>query len=375
MKNILIAAFSEVSTDSRILRYISSIANEHHVILAGCGKKPDLPYKFDFIDIGYTGKRKNKTFFDFIDYNLILKIKLYKIIKRISPDIIHANDFETLLPSYFAFINSKSKIIYDSHEIWTERAGVRKNLSSRAINYIEMLLEKAIIHKINKVMTVSETISSYLSSKYKIRRPVVIKNIPLPSAAEVVIAEENKKLLDKLENKIKFVYTGPISKERNIPFLVSFFSNLENLNIHLLLIGKNFLKSSSAVGNITFIDQVPENHLLSLLKLCDVGVHPLRTDDCLNHKYALPNKVFQYMQSGLALFVFKNAETDNIIDSYKCGKTSSFSNEKDTRASLEEFMRSDLNMMQQNSLNAYSDFLRRESPGNLYKSIIEKFSD
>ena len=45
---------------------------------------------------------------------------IYKSIIKQLPDVIHANDLDALIPSYFAAIKLDCKLVYDSHEINTE---------------------------------------------------------------------------------------------------------------------------------------------------------------------------------------------------------------------------------------------------------------
>ncbi|MGE3062864.1 MAG: glycosyltransferase [bacterium] len=373
MKKILIATFSEVSYDSRVLRYLSSSSSEHLVILAGCGSKPSLNAVFEYIDLGYKGKRKNKNILDFLLYNIALKIKLYQVIKKYSPDIIHANDFETLIPSYCAFICKKSKIIYDSHEIWTKRSGTEKNLVNRLINCIDEIMEGFVVRKLANVITVSSGISKYLSERYRIKRPIVIMNMPESTVGEIKIPDEILSFFESVKEKIKLVYIGPVSRERNMDVFIDSFTKANIPNLHLILLGDSFLdKSYFNKNNITLFNKVPEQMLYPILSKCDIGVHPMRTDECLNHRYALPNKVFQYMQAGLALFVFKNDETDEILKKYKIGINLDFSSEEVISEKLTIFVKNDLSEIKFNSASAFKEILETSAPSVIYKRILNR---
>lgn len=356
MKTIAIVSFSDMRTDSRIKRYINYLIKDNNILLIANNV-------FEFrnknnitaIDLSYYGGRKNKSIIDFITYQLILKWRLYKLLKLHKPDFVHANDFETLLPSYLAFINKKNKIIYDSHELWSERVGSKRNVFHIIINKIELVAEKCISRRISKIITVSDSIADYMSNAFKIERPVVIRNIPIKEAFGDVYTKYNR-LFNDLKDSVKLVYIGPISKDRNTDLFIEAFRRVNDPKLKLILIGKNLLKETISDKNIFLLDEIPESSINGILKQCDIGVHPLRTSDCLNHEYALPNKIFQYMQAGLALFVFKNAETVKIINKYKNGIYCDMSDPTIIESALIQLLKQNISEMKANSISSFSNY-------------------
>ena len=51
-------------------------------------------------------------------------------------------------------------------------------------------------------------------------------------------------------------------------------------------------------SKVRFIDPVPPEKLLSVTASADLGLTFLE-DCCLNHRYALPNKLFEYLAAGV----------------------------------------------------------------------------
>jgi hypothetical protein len=47
-----------------------------------------------------------------------------KMMVKIKPDVIHANDFDTLIQAYIASRLCNCKLLYDSHEICAENIGI-----------------------------------------------------------------------------------------------------------------------------------------------------------------------------------------------------------------------------------------------------------
>lgn len=370
MKKILIVTFSDIKFDSRVLRYIKFCDERYTIYVIGNGDFLHENKNLIYINLNYKSKRKNKSIFEFLYYNFYLKYKIYMIIKLIKPDLIHSNDFETFFPSYFAFLNKKNSLIYDSHEIWCERAGVRKNIITKTINYFEYLIEKSFTKKIKYFITVSESIKLYFEKTYKIKNLYVIRNVTTLNDHN----EIERNILDTVKNekRLKFVYIGPLSYERNIPFLIDIFKDFEN-DFHLTLIGKSFLKLPS-YPNIKIFKSIDENKIVPTLKIFDVGVHPLKIDN-LNHKLSLPNKIFQYMASSLALFIYENYETLKIIEKYKNGFTADFSDPKSVKEKLKLFKKIEIKKMNENSYRGFLEEYNWNIEKRVYQQIISKITN
>ncbi|MEO0288709.1 MAG: glycosyltransferase [candidate division WOR-3 bacterium] len=370
MKKILIATFSDIKSDSRILRYLNCYDKNYIVYLIGNGDFLPENKNLIYININYRSRRKNKSFFEFLYYNFYLKYKLLVLIKIIRPDFIHSNDFETFFPSYFAFLNKKNKLIYDSHEIWCERAGVRKNSVTKILNSLEYLIERSFTKKIKYFITVSDSIKLYFEKKYKIKNIYVIRNVPTLNNYN----EIEKNIFDSVkdEKRLKFVYIGPLSCERNIPFLLEIFKDFEK-DFHLTLIGKNFLRLTN-YPNIKIFDSINENKIFPTLKIFDIGVHPLKMDN-LNHRFSLPNKIFQYMASSLALFVYENVETLKIIEKYKNGFIADFSDRKNVVEKLKLFQKTDIRKMKENSYKGFLEEYNWDNEKKVYQKILKEITN
>src|SRR5690606_6321984 len=65
----------------------------------------------------------------------------------------------------------KTKLVYDAHELETEREGLRGLRKS-----ISKLLERMLIRYVDLTFVVSESIADWYAEKYKMVRPVVVLN-------------------------------------------------------------------------------------------------------------------------------------------------------------------------------------------------------
>jgi len=158
-------------------------------------------------------------------------LKGFETVKKFKPDIIHAHDLNALLPAIIMAKNFGAKVIYDSHEIFSE-------MGSFAMFYRNSLrgLEKKLLKSTDAVITVSDGIAELLSQWYNIKPPYVLLNVP---------DEDIQKPQFRRDNEIKFLYHGGISKGRGLEQLLEAFSFIpSNHKIKLIIRGNGLLKQT-----------------------------------------------------------------------------------------------------------------------------------
>lgn len=362
MKSLALIVFTDIAHDSRVKKQISLFQDKFTLTVFCMSGYSDALIRreypsteFVFLTIGR--KTAGKNIFQYIERNILLPTYLLTILRNRYFDIIYANDFETLLPAYFCMRRKPSSLIYDTHEIWTERLGCKRTVFHRIINFAEGRMEKYIATKLRYIITVSDDIASFLENKWDYNGKIVtVRNIPsLVSSAEIPDVTNIKKYVD---GNTVFVYAGLISRTRNTHNLIKAFSALEQQDIRLLLIGSSdfdIAEYSSGDSRIMLIGEVPETQLIHYLKLCDIGVHPLDTSVCLNHAYALPNKLFQYIHAGLALCFYYNSSIGSLINTYQNGICADMTSIEGISVQLNKILDMNIEQLKQNSLKAVKD--------------------
>lgn len=364
MNNIILIVFNHLLDDSRVIKYLNHFHNKYKitVICLHSSKFTKSSYytKFPwvrFIFIPFSGNTYKKSLSSYIEWQFIIRIRTYCILRRLKGYII-ANDLESLIPAYCARIHNPETVIYDSHEIWTERQGCQRTIIHKIINSMERWLEIRIVRRIKGIITISDDIAHYLKTQWQYHKSIhIVRNIP--QCTYPLRSTISRQELHIDEDKILFVYTGTISKERNSDKLLSVFSK-HFPHCNLLLIGRNNIKIPYN-QNIFHMPAVPESELIGIISIADVGIHPLNTRLCINHQYALPNKVFQYMSAGLALCFYENQSIRDIIDKYNNGVYGSMTDECSIRENIEKLLKNDLAHMKKQSLIAAENEFNWES--------------
>jgi glycosyltransferase involved in cell wall biosynthesis len=70
---------------------------------------------------------------------------------------------------------------------------------------------------------------------------------------------------------------------------------------------------------VHFLDPVPPDQLLDYTASATVGV-TLLEDTCLNHRLALPNKLFEYLMAGIPVLASDLPELNKVVSQFDVGR-------------------------------------------------------
>ena len=208
-------------------------------------------------------------------------------------------------------------LVYEPHELETE------TVTSRGVRRLfAKLLERALVGQAAGVITVSESIARAYERDYKLRNVPFVVNAPVLARTLDVPNPVFREIFGIPAEHAIFIYQGDLSEPRGIPLLLDAFLSVP-ADRHLVLMGVGPLEErvrqvAKAVSNIHYHPAVPPARVLEFTRGADVGF-ALLTDDCLNHRYALPNKLFQYLHAGLPVVASELPEMASVVDLFGCG--------------------------------------------------------
>lgn len=241
---------------------------------------------------------------------------IYKTIITHKPEVIHANDLDALIPSYFATKKLKCKLIYDSHEVNTENSYY---IDKRWYAAILRLLEKHICNSkyLDKMVCVSNAAAEYFRDEYKIEKPMVVTNCSLK--AEQCISQEKNPGFEVLNHGQFYEGRGYDIMAEAIPLLKDYpeiklavrgFGKLEDaLHKRVEELGGN---------NFVFYPKVLVQELIPEASKSKVGV-AITEAICLNFKLSVSNKLFEYASAGLPVIMSDIHEHRYLNDKYQFG--------------------------------------------------------
>lgn len=316
MKKVCMIAFSNFihSLDGTKIRIAKSIADAGYDVTV-------LAIKDD--------KTKSREIIDGIKVSRIegrnRPIKLLKILGsalKQKPDIYHAFDLKTLPLAYIVSRINKSKLIYDSRELYVE--SMRDEELPKFYKRIMMSVERFLIRRVDGVIVVSDARADILVKRYGIKSPTVVFNCaPYKEYRRTTIIKD---LLNIKGDKRIVLYQGIISSGRGLENIVNASRYLDDVVVVLIgggnqkgeLIRK--VKEEGLEEKVKFIDAVPYKDLLDYTMSADLGVHPIQ-NTCLNHYYCAPNKLFEYLMAGLPVAISNFPEMEMIVKNNGVGET------------------------------------------------------
>ncbi|MBE9468428.1 MAG: glycosyltransferase [Bacteroidetes bacterium] len=319
MNKIILSVTNDLVTDQRVNKVALTLTNlGYDVTLVG----RELKNSLDINNRVYKTKRFkllfNKKWMFYAEYNL--RLFCYLLFKKF--EILVSNDLDTLLSNYCVSVIRHKKLVYDSHEYFTEVPElINRNLQKK----IWLKIEKAILPKIKYSYTVCKSIADNYHKKYGVKMQI-IRNVPLKNNASNNENEINnlKKELN-IEDKKIILYQGSLNIGRGIEQVIDAMKFIENA-VFLIIgagdISKKLVTLTKQKGldkKIIFLGKIPFDELFNYTKLANIGIS-LEQNLGLNYYYSLPNKLFDYINAGVPILASNLPEIANIVGKYKIGE-------------------------------------------------------
>jgi glycosyltransferase involved in cell wall biosynthesis len=288
------------------------------------------------------------------------RLLIYYIFNK--ADFILANDLDCLASAGIASKLKKVKIIYDSHELFTEVPELENKPRKKKI---WLKIEKKFIKRAGASYTVCQPIADYYNKLYDINMQV-IRNLP-----QLRTFSNDYKTRPKL-----LIYQGALNKERGIEIMIEMMQYIPDYQ--LFIAGKgNLEKELQQLTNelnlskkIKFVGVLDFDALYNLTKTARVGFS-LEQGKSLNYKYSLPNKIFDYIQAGVPVICSDLPEMSKIVNNYNCGINIKTSNPQELAEYLQSLLadNTQLNKFHQNCKNAAQE-LNWENEEKKLREII-----
>jgi len=306
MQKVILAVSNDITTDQRLHKVCTSLQKAgFDPLLVGRNKTSSLPLG----DRSYGTHRLPMWFDSGKFFYLELNIRLFFFLLFHEVDIITANDLDTLLPCFLVARLKRVKLVYDSHEYFTEVP----ELAHRAFEKkVWTKLEEFIFPRLDRVSTVAVSIADIYSRKYKV--PVkVVRNLPHKGKALNAMKASKEKVL---------IYQGAINMGRGIELMMKAMSLLPEYVLWVIGDGPLYAdlsERSRLFPNVQFLGRVPFEMLHSYTEKAILGLS-LEEDLGLNYRFALPNKLFDYLQSQVPIVCSDLPEMKQVVESYELGR-------------------------------------------------------
>jgi glycosyltransferase involved in cell wall biosynthesis len=132
---------------------------------------------------------------------------------------------------------------------------------------------------------------------------------------------------------------------------------------------QKLLNMSSNISNVSFIKPVSFKEIIPTINKYDIGIYILNPNG-FNNEYALPNKIFEYVQAKLAIAISPSKEMRHIVEKYDLGVVADDFSPESLAKKIKELSKDDIFRFKQNSEIA-SKVENAEKYSELYLSHIK----
>lgn len=236
---------------------------------------------------------------------------------------VHASDLYVLTACSRRAHELGARLSYDARELYAHVAATARR---PWVSWVWRMVEGRSIRKANTVFTVSDHIADHLRDTYGIRRPLVVHNVPDRRLIHPEGVSTVRERLPGIGNAPLVLHLGQMRASRGLSHLIRAMTHFPEG--HLVFMGyglheKVLTAERDALGlsdRIHFLPPVAPADVVMASRDADIGV-TLLEDTCLNHRYALPNKLFDYFEAGLPVVASDLPEIAAVLASHDAGLT------------------------------------------------------
>jgi len=311
VKNVLLAVTNDLVHDQRVHRVALALqADGWEVTVYGRLRhnSPELEPR------PYTCLRKSlwaeggKLFYLFY----ALRLWFWLLFQAPRFRVICANDLDTLLPCWLGGRIKGSRVVYDSHEYFTQVPELINRPLTRAL---WQLLEIALVPRVDAMYTVNAAIAERYGERYG-RQVQVVRNLPLQG-------DPPPPPHPPPFNPI-LLYQGMLNPGRGIELMMQAATLLPEAELWIVGDGperKRLEELAEGMGlaqRIRFWGLVPFQKLPEITRQATIGLS-LEEDLGLNYRLASPNKIVDYIQAGLPVVVADLPLMRELVEEWKVG--------------------------------------------------------
>jgi glycosyltransferase involved in cell wall biosynthesis len=241
------------------------------------------------------------------------------------PDILHANDLNTLPAGAVVARRCGSGLVYDSHELWLHR-----NIGSRS-RFVDRLawgrFERSLIGRCDAVISVAAGICEWLARKYGVQRPHLVRNAQPYEA----LPKRGREIADRIgltDDAPICLYAGVITSNRGLESLIEAAVHMPGVHIVIMGYATNpeyeaGLRSQARANGtldrvVHFLPAVPREDLLVWTASADLSVVPTQ-GVCMSYRFEASNKIFQSLMAGVPLAMSDHEEKRMLVEEWGVG--------------------------------------------------------
>ena len=233
---------------------------------------------------------------------------------RINADLYHFHDPELLFLGILLKIKKK-KVVFDAHEHLIDQLKSKYYLNTIfkiILSFVIYNCERIFFRRFDAVVAATPFIKKYYQS-INCKKVMNVNNYPK-------IDYFNKKKNFNKNYRKKICYIGSVSYERGLKEMIQAMYYVKS-PIKLIIAGSfhqgDIKKLIIKSPKIEYIKSLSRKEIKKFVSNCFIGLSMLNNDP--NHKKAQPNKVYEYMASGIPFVAHGSDVVKDLVKRFKCG--------------------------------------------------------
>ncbi|MDA0326608.1 MAG: glycosyltransferase [Bacteroidetes bacterium] len=320
------------------------------------------------LDDGFKKYNLGKKPSSFIQRILIQVPKTFFQILRIKPKIVHLHDPELFIFTLILRFFNISTVIDLHEDYWStinDKPYLHPLLKS-PIAFLTKIILNISCKNANEIIVAWPKIGDNLKAKF-----TVINNYP-----NISVYPNN---IIKKHDSINFIFSGVISFERGFKEALLFFEEFHSeVPKKFILVGrfnseleKNYFSHKySTDARFEYFEWIDQNSLMKLMIESHLGF--IFFHDLPNHRYSVPNKLFEYIACGVIPLVSDLPFLSKFVKTHKCGISSDIFDIQNYVLETKKFIEenSDLQVLFSNVKKQYSWEIEYSKLRKLYQDIL-----
>lgn len=329
---LLILSFSPLLADARVLKQIRLLTPLYDVTTCGYGEAPEGVAAHVRIPDGlkawkYDGKPLRLRAYRWAYWHNPVVAHLRRLLPRGTFDAVLANDIDTV--GLALHLDPRRGVHVDLHEY-----APRMNEHLPAWNrWVRPFLEWMMRRYVRRAVSVT-AVAPHIAREYETR-------FSLPKVGVVVNATPFHDLEPaEVGSPLRLVHSGAARPARRIEDMIEAVAGVEGMILDLYLTQntgpyyERLQALAAASDNVRIQDPVPYEELIRTLHGYDVGVFSLPPTN-FNYEWALPNKIFDYVQARLGIAISPSPEMAQLVRAHDLGVVAEGFTAQDLRTALQ----------------------------------------